>query len=255
MIHTVNRSCVVTMALLLGSQIQPAHGQDVPRTVVRVRVVDSSGIALGAAGVVVMRGLHEVMAEGLTDSAGRRVLAFAVDTGDFQLIARKIGFERGDRFFRIRKWDTLSFDIRLTRLAQTLEAVRSTARASNSVNSYYIDADEIASSTRSIIDGWDVLRKLRPDMLGDFGRMCGEVKHVWVNGRRVSLGVRPALILKDIAAEHIAEIRYVNCWNTSMPGVAGQDAVYVVLKPGVGYRWPRGTYVIEPEPRVAKSPR
>jgi hypothetical protein len=215
-------------------------------------VADSAGTALEAAGVVIMRGLHEVMAQGITDSDGRRTLTFHADTGDFQVLARKIGFARGDQFFRIKKWDTLSVDIVLTRLTPTLEAVRSTARAESRVNSYFIDADEIAISTRSLIDGWDVLRKLRPDMLGDFGRLCDELKHVWVNGRRMSLGVRPSQILKDIAAEHIAEIRYVNCWDMSMPGVAGQDAVYVVLKPGVAYRWLHGSYVIEPESPVAK---
>src|SRR5206468_749921 len=111
----------------------------------------------------------------------------------------------------------------LTRLTPTLEAVRSTARAESRVNSYFIDADEIATSTRSLIDGWDVLRKLRPDMLGDFGRMCDELKHVWVNGRRMSLGVRPSQILKGSAAVHIAATRYVNCCAVSLPAVTGQD--------------------------------
>ena len=50
-------------------------------------------------------------------------------------------------------------------------------------------------------------------------------------------------LLKEIEAQHVLEMRYVSCWDKTMPGVAGQDAIYVVLKPGVSYNAFRGSYV------------
>src|SRR5439155_11095869 len=117
------RQVLLAAVLTVGviAEVRPAHAQPGPASIVRVRVADSAGTPLGAAGVVIMRGLHEMLAQGITDSAGRRTLAFHADTGDFQVLARKIGFARGDQFFRIKKWDTLSVSIVLTRLTPTLE--------------------------------------------------------------------------------------------------------------------------------------
>ncbi len=105
-------------------------------------------------------------------------------------------------------------------------------------------------------------------MLGDKGRCPGQaVDNVWVNGRRVLWMAKfagaaqggpvhvvrrarkptpePDLVdsvLASIRAGDIAEIRYVNCWDTSMPGLGTNNAVYVVLKPGLDWDWQRGSH-------------
>jgi hypothetical protein len=50
-------------------------------------------------------------------------------------------------------------------------------------------------------------------------------------------------VLSWIHPEHVAEMRYANCWDTSMPEIGTNDALYIVLKPGVKFGWGRGTYV------------
>ena len=84
----------------------------------------------------------------------------------------------------------------------------------------------------------DVVRYLRPVMLGDWNWKCARTEHVFVNGVRVTSRsiVAMADVLASIPAEDVAEMRYVSCWDTSMPGVAGRNTVYVVLKPGRAFR-------------------
>jgi hypothetical protein len=113
-------------------------------------------------------------------------------------------------------------------------------------------------------------------MLFDGDRCRHEpVDNVWINGRRVLFmarqtpvfgarsrvrsGTRPLTtarkgqgeppavdsVLASIRAEHIAEIRLVNCWDTSLPGVGANNALYVVLKLGVDWDWKRGSFVVD----------
>ena len=62
---------------------------------------------------------------------------------------------------------------------------------------------------------------------------------------RKGQGEPPAVdsVLASIRAEHIAQIRLVNCWDTSLPGVGANNALYVVLKQGVDWDWKRGSFV------------
>ena len=41
-------------------------------------------------------------------------------------------------------------------------------------------------------------------------------------------------ILSEIPAEDVAEMRYVDCWDTSVPFMM-RNALFVVLKPGKSY--------------------
>ena len=60
----------------------------------------------------------------------------------------------------------------------------------------------------------------------------------------MALGTRSVMgLLMAINKEHIEQMRYVNCWDTSMPGIGGMDAVFVVLKPGISFNLQRGSYV------------
>src|SRR5437868_1257148 len=77
----------------------PARGQGpLPPTSVRVRVVDSAGTPLSGADVSIVRGLASPLASGSTGNTGEVTLSIPQGT-EYQLIARRIGFERASRFF------------------------------------------------------------------------------------------------------------------------------------------------------------
>jgi hypothetical protein len=53
-----------------------------------------------------------------------------------------------------------------------------------------------------------------------------------------------AVALSQIQPEHIEEVTYKGCNDNSMEGVGARNAAFVVLKPGVGYDWSKGSFVI-----------
>jgi hypothetical protein len=62
--------------------------------------------------------------------------------------------------------------------------------------------------------------------------------------------------MSGIKPEHIAEVNYADCFDTSVARPGAQNAVFVALKPGIGYDPGRGSYVVEePEttPRAVAS--
>ena len=141
-------------------------------TRVDVVVRDSAGAPVTGAEASVVQGLNISRAGGLTDDRGRVSLTIADVASahdDYQLVVRKIGFARVERFFRFQR-DTLAFEIRLRRVPQELTPVVVTAEEDLKRKSYHIDAEAIASSDRVLIDATDILAKLRPDMI--CGRAC-----------------------------------------------------------------------------------
>jgi hypothetical protein len=54
--------------------------------------------------------------------------------------------------------------------------------------------------------------------------------------------------LYEIQPEHIAEMRFRDCFDTTVPDVGGSNALFVVLKPGVVYEPGVGSYVAEKWP-------
>ena len=277
----------------LAAQSQRA-GAPATRTVVRVRVVDSAGVPLPEAEVSIVRGLSQIVASGTTDRAGARTLVAALTAGEYHLVVRKIGYARVDRFFTPAR-DTIDFDVVSQRATQSLDAVRVVERGSPKQRAYFIDAEAIANSKRQLVDASDIITKLRPDMIFGIGgkrENCRPISFVWVNGTRIRLApINPAIamekrmgreaaratphlgvrgraaipysvhaILASIKPEHVAEVRYQDCDDLSLQRANSESALFVTLKPGIGYEQGVGSYVAveslaeAPTPAVAPSP-
>jgi hypothetical protein len=147
-------------------------------TRVEILVRDSAGAPVAGAEASVVQGLNLSRAGGTTDDRGRVSLSIADVASthdDYQLVVRKIGFARTERFFRFQR-DTMSFEIQLRRVPQELTPVVVTAEEDLKRKSYHIDAEAIANSDRLLIDATDILAKLRPDMI--CGRSCNPMAGV-----------------------------------------------------------------------------
>ncbi len=141
----------------------------IPPLVVSVHVIDSTGVAIEGADAAVLVGLSDSKAAGTTDPSGRASLTVMEPRGDYQLVVRKIGYNRSDQFFRGAP-GRLSFDVVMHRNTQALAPVRVTAREDLKRKSYFIDAEEIAKHADELIDASDILKELKPDMV--CGRSC-----------------------------------------------------------------------------------
>jgi hypothetical protein len=245
-----------------------AGAQDDRRAYVRVTARDSSGMPVAGAELTVSRGLKDVVTRTTTDAYGRGFLTVQVkDSSDFQVTMRKIGYKRGDRFFEVGPRDTAVVNIVVADpTTNAMAPVKVTAKREDKFNSYYLTADEIEASDRYMDNAWEVVKTLRPVMLTSKGGCATGAQEVWVNGERIRLPLRPTglaaararvnvplrarfsyipvSVLSDIAPEHIAEIRYHDCFDTSMARVGNNDAIFVTLKPGVVYVQDVGSYVV-----------
>jgi hypothetical protein len=256
-------------AFLAAAIASGAGAQAKPSAVVRVVAVDSSGMPVRTAELTITRGLRDVVARGTTDSLGAAALALPAleDSTDLQVTMRKIGYARADRFFAAAPHDTTFVGLMVPRPLTTLAPVKVSAEADLKWKSYHLDADEIANSTAPFSDGWDVVKRLRPDMLTSRGGCDTGIQEVWVNGKRIRLpllpigmaaarafvGVPPRArisyvpitVLSEIAPEHIEELTYHDCFDRSMAVVGSVNALFVVLKPGVEYVQDVGSFVVE----------
>jgi hypothetical protein len=272
------RVASVVLASFIVSAVAGAQSTD--RAFVRVTAHDSSGAPIPAAEITIRSGLKDVVGQTTTDTEGKGFLSVAVnDSSDFQLTMRKIGYVRGDRFFAVGPKDTALVNIIVPRPASnTLEAVKVTAARTSKFDTYDLYADEIESASGWMMNGWDVVKRLRPVMLTSRGGCATGAQEVWVNGKRIRLPLRPTglaaarafvgvpprarfsyvpvSVLSEIAPEHIAEIHYHDCFDTSMAAVGNNNAIFVVLKPGVVYEQDVGSFVIsetEEERMAAKK--
>jgi hypothetical protein len=281
-----------------------AVAQDAHRAplTLEVRVRDMTGAPVAGARVMVVRGINDVRVASATDSAGLVRLALDSAEGDLQLVMRKIGYERADRFFRASP-GSQSFDVTLRPVVTQLDPVRVTAQEDLKRRSYHIDADEIAAHADVVFDASDILAKLRPDMI--CGRSCRPMAslitrvqaparacpslaflqpratcppqesvpslatNVWVNGRRIRMvlpdevaiarqhgvlaGLLPGTmtVLSEIKPEHIAEMTYLDSTDNTVGTVGSNDALFIVLKPGVAYEPGKPSYILSDS--VARS--
>jgi hypothetical protein len=294
---------VASAAIALALHPMPASAaspQDAPRTLIRLTVKDSLGAPVSDASVSIVRGLRDTVLNGTTGADGMRVLAVPGGDAPVQLIIRKIGFARADRFVTVAGHDSVNVALTMKRLVQRLAAVTVTAKEDAVRKSYFIDADDIANSPRPIFDAADVLIKLRPDMIYSRAPLpygpCPWIENLWVNGvlvyrqfqavaprtigrgrapppvdaqvavndiaaRRASVPGSPAsgigaarlTLLMEIKPEHIAEVSYKDCFDTSMRGNFGRNALFIVLKPGIRYEVNYGSYPTD-APRPGKRP-
>jgi hypothetical protein len=263
------------VALVAGAVA--ARAQTAPHATVRVTAKDSSGTPITGAELTITRGLKDVVARGTTDSAGMATLMVQTkDSSDFQVTIRKIGFLRRDRFFEVGPFDTARVALILPRpQANTLGAVKVTAKRDDKYESYDLYADEIEATDAPMDNAWDMIKELRPVMLTSRGCKTG-VQNVWVNGKRIRLPLPPfgmvaarerinlpirarfsyvaVSVLSEIAPEHIQEIHYHDCFDTSLAAVGADDAMFVTLKPGVTYVQDVGSFVLdEPSTKPANG--
>jgi hypothetical protein len=258
-------------ALSAGTaRAQRAAPRPPKQTIVRVFVVDSTGAAVTAAQLTVLHGLTEIVARGTTDQYGRASLGVPGNDGEYDLVIRKIGYARSDRFFEMGDRDTLALSVVIPpRIATSLEVVKVTAKEDLKTRVYSIDADAIAASKRPLFNSWDIITKLRPDMMGSRAPCAGDPINLWVNGERIrfvptndmalarehvsrqqsSNGMYDIVFaLYEIQPEHIAEMRFRDCFDTTVADVGGSNALFVVLKPGVVYEPGVGSFVADKWP-------
>jgi hypothetical protein len=260
---------IVSFASLAVAVAAGAGAQTTPHGYVRISARDSLGSPIAGAEVSVIHGIRNVIARGTTDDAGLSLLAFdAKDSVDLQVTMRKIGFTRTDHFFSAGPRDTAVAQLVAARSeGQAVAGVTVTARQDAKTHSYDLTADDIANSNIPFSDGWDVLKRMRPDMLTSRGGCPTGIQNVWVNGKRIVLPLRPTgveaakardgvsprahfsyvpvSVLSDIAPEHIQELVYKDCLDHTMAVVGSTDALFIVLKPGIGYQRDVGSFVEE----------
>lgn len=216
-----------------------------------------------------------LLATAQTDAGGRRTLRLTTPDTLLSLIVRKIGFAPTTQSIPVRTADTIEIDVGLIRQATELDTVRATSRMLS--NNYTLNADEIANSRRSIRDAYDALRDLRPSMLGDRMRNCPYVQNLWVNGRPLPVFASEIVPMNDLGQsprddgsgrpvlrshtpsahappdaplamvkpQYIAQMRYVNCYAKPQAGTRSLNALFIDLKPGIGFDLKRGTYVAD----------
>jgi hypothetical protein len=260
---------VPLLAIVVASTAASAQ-TDVRRapSLVRVHVADSAGAPVADAEVSLMRGLKTVVATARTNSAGQHEFMVDLDSTDYSVVARKVGYTRGDRFIAVER-NAVDANITMKQLP-SLPAVTVTA-VNLKRQSYHLDADDIANAPQAVNDGLDIVRFIKPDMAssrsGGLGAGCGAMQNIWVNGRwypgnyvivdplvrtRMKtmprgvqmIGVGNATLLSELAPEHIAEMNYVDCFEKNETKRVGAiNALFVTLKPGVDYRKGYGTFV------------
>jgi hypothetical protein len=235
---------------------------------VRVTVTDSAGKSIELAEVLVRSG-RRVVATARTSSTGSATIAFAADSATAEVVVRKLGFRPANRFVRLVPGDTATIAMVLGSTVQTLGEVQVTARESTRRRSYFLDSETIANSTRPIRSALDAIVALRPYMLTSIGgrRVCGLIQEVWINGQRIPQnfapdprmqnrllpGVNPKqpvapellTILASVRPEHILEMSYIDCFGGPVNAIGSRNAVFIVLKEGIEYRWPDGTFVVD----------
>ena len=294
--NSIRHFAIASFGLVfLGPAVRVAHAQT--STVVRLRVTDSTRAPVAGAEVSLVRGLADAITRGTTDADGRLALTVRQsEDDDYEVVVRKMGYLRGDRFFPGSGRDTVALQVVLARVLHGLETVTITEEADLRRRAYFIDADAIASSAHPLFNALDVINKLRPDMVwGLAGRQqtvassvtssgrrtartsrFGEppaASDVWVNGQRIvyvprdemtfarrnsgvtkDLPLQVQYILSEIRPEHIAEMRYADPADMTVGKTHSNNALFIVLKPGVGYAPGNGSFVIDDPSNLGGRP-
>lgn len=202
-----------------------------------------------------------------TSPDGRLSTTLPERAAPYTYSVRKIGFEAQSGELQSSVASSLNVNVVLVRSVRQLDTVRTDARtdARMDVRSHTLNADQIARSGRNDPDIYDALRGLRPSMWGGQMAGCPYVQYLWINGERIPLAPWEAVIPLQSASVHvpmphsppnspltlikpqfISEIRYVDCWDRTLPNRDYyRNALYVTLKAGIGYDLRKGTYVAD----------
>lgn len=263
--------------LLAASSSLRAQGPDSVR--ITVRVVDSAGAPVREADVTLtVRGSSTIVRQ--TDSSGRAAMMIARDTVSLALLVRRIGFQPNRLDFELPRTPSVTVNLVLADLAYVLDTVPVNARETIRQRNYFIDSSAIFTSGRTIIDGWDILRKLRPRIAYGVRGVCPGVQQVWINGQwippetvvlndmvmfgepTVSAKVTPHLangssppesraatmsLLASIHPEHVAQMTFRDCKDDAIAGLHSTSALFIVLKNGIAFDPGKGTYVVKPD--------
>jgi hypothetical protein len=251
---------------------------------VRVRVVDTTSAPMDNIAVSAIAGVRDVLASGVTDRNGVRVLLVPRTSAvaSLQLVARKVGYQPAMRIIAVDWRDTIVATLVLRRAVTRLDALRVTAEEDVKRRRTYVDAEAIAAFERPLLNSMDVIEKMRPNMFLEPPSItdgCQMVQNIWVNGKRVvaflpdprnprTIGLRntaqaiplasrarigPALkgitpgaleVLASIQPEHIASMEYHDCMSNNMEQAGGNSALFITLKEGVAFNYSAGSYVI-----------
>lgn len=238
-----------------------------------VTVSTASGTPIPAVDIAISKAPIGAILARRTNETGSATFLVERSNVRHLILARKFGWTPTEHPIALATGDSIRVRLHLEPAAADLKGVVVEAKAPH----YVLLESEIAASRRPVRDALEALQKLKPSMLYDRDRCPGEVvDNVWINGRRVlfmasntpilggrssrtigtvrirTQGARagaepPAVdsVLASIRAEHVQDIRLVNCWDTSLPGVGSNNALYVALKPGVDWDWRRGSFVPE----------
>jgi hypothetical protein len=265
---------VLSAALLALAGAPHSGGAQAARpAIVRVHVTDSSRVALGEVDLVVIKDKTDPVLFGRTGSDGRFAFAFEPESASYQLALRRVGYVQTSRRLAVSPGDTLVLEIPLARLPKSLDTIRVTEKELPLAKRPFVEATEIARDKRSILSLGDVLGALRPDVAYQSYKCVSSATRgvmvtpgpiprsrrptqpprgarVYINGKWFPPEFDP---FNSIHAEHIAEVRYVNCLDNSIPGLPARAwaSVYVVLKPGILWDFKRGSYE---DPAVLKTP-
>jgi hypothetical protein len=265
---------LVAAFLILGGRLAIARAQG-RQFVVRVLVTDSSRSPLGGAVVTVIRDGAGLVQFGRTDAEGRATFALQRDDGSYRVAARQLGYSQAASQPLTTTIDTILVTLILVRLPPArLDTVRVAERPLTLAKQPFVGADEIAHDTRSVLSLRDVVLELRPDIdyqayrcmrvapripISRGGIPRSRIRRsrgvpdppsarVYVNGVWVEPEDDP---WNSIHADHIAELRYVNCNDRSIPGLPSSPfaSIYVVLKPGIEWDIKGGSHPIDPPER------
>jgi hypothetical protein len=226
----------------------------------RLEVRDAANNAVAGANVLT-NDASTTSLRGVTDDLG--ALSFRVIRGTrLSISIRKVGFAPVDLTGAYTADTTLR--VIMTRITRDLDTVHVLAEQTARQRAYHIGASDIASHQRELINGFDIIAKLRPDIAWGRGA-CGGAANIWVNGRwiapefvatndianaRANRGnaegkvSRTVLyVLSEIKPEHIEEMTYHDCLEQNVVGNHGEAALFETLKVGVRFDPGRGSYL------------
>jgi hypothetical protein len=234
------------------------------------RLIDTSGAAIADAEVLVARpGDSAVVASGTSNTKGSVTLLRIPAGGPYTVMARKIGYGAARGTIQFKAGDTLYVDFELPPVGAVLAPITVTVRRNRLMITadqfdpkQYRDALDVLVSHRrdmlgdpdrcplpDIYPRSDAGMRRRPwlDTLQHYPVVLEPdlpyVQQLYVNGVRVDwpkmrVGNRVQSVpgrtvvaeLRQIPADSIAEIRYADCWDESVP-LHMRYALFVVLKP------------------------